>query len=355
MEIMDVANAIDAANLAEVVVVAGAAGAADFARARSTTSMNSTEEPLLSPTVERSDGGGEKAGWLASLVRWAQKHPSLLKALTTVGELLSAALLWADLVSDVVLMADLLTAGFVVFGTCSALLIINQYAAMDKSVHAFVARHADATSSMVHLLVGFPLTPLALDLLLVLEPLGVFLLVPPPTLLEELFTQYKATRSITEVTIESGPQTILQLVLFVFFLLGGNAAVGGVEVPLSALLTSLTLSIISLTKAWLVARINADHLELSLPDYVSLLVSMGKGTLRRSIHGLRVRPTAPSPAHLHSPERVRCDRTLGRPAARAAAWQRDRSVLARRAATPVPRGRRARDCAAQGQHEPERP
>ena len=276
-----IANTVDAANIAELGVAAGTWTAVEAARTHH-NNFNESERRLLEGSKTLSDEGSKRGQNSILLAMgkcfgdFSKEYPKATKLIVASGDVLAAALLYADLSSDIVLMVDLFKAGAWIYGTISAFIIVNAYIAMDKGVHAFVTRRATNAQQMAHLLVGFPAVPLLFDLLMAIKPLGVLPKLPKE--LEELLAQYKSTRSLLEVTLESLPQTILQLYLFVVFVVlktpGDETAF---EVPLSALLTSLTFSMISLLKAAVMAWFNSRALELNIFEYLNLLLSMGKG------------------------------------------------------------------------------
>ena len=277
------ANAADAANMLEIGAAAGAGAVADVMKARGGSITGEDRARLLPPGVPTStdDGGGSALEAVGQkFVEWARDHPRSMKALAVCGEVLSVGLLFADLISDVVLMAALFGAQAWVFGTLSAFLLVNQYVAMDKGIHAFVTRRASDNVQMAHLMLGFPAAPLVLDVMMALKALGLLDgWLSKET--EALLSQYKSTRALLEVTLESAPQTVLQMAVFGAVLFGDDGQGGGgaavLQVSTSALLTSLTLSVISLVKSWLVAWLSSRALELTVAEYLGLLLSMGKG------------------------------------------------------------------------------
>ena len=273
---MEFAEGADAAaSMVELGVAAAAGAALEVAREQ----HQSSNKLLLDKNQPRSDeatAAEERGGFLGKMcgnaASWLDRHPMVLKVLEVVGDLLSVALLFADLGSDVVVMTDLFMSGAWILGSIAAFLLVNLYVAMDKGIHAYVTRRASGNAQMLHLLLGFPLAPLLLDLMLALRPLGVLRGLPEGV--DDLLVQYKPTRSLLEVTLESLPQFMLQLYLFV------NIAEYGAEadrVPLRTLLVSLTLSAISLLKSWAIAWISSRELEISLVEYLNLLLSLGKG------------------------------------------------------------------------------
>ena len=279
-KLTDAANAANAAaEAAELGAVSGMVVALEAAKTQGGGHNESQQQPLLGATPEKGPSDDNAAGRLRAFgQRVAQEHPGCMKVLAAMGDALSAGLLYADLSSDVILMKDLFQAGAWAFGAISAFVIVNAYVAMDKSVHAFVTRRSSMGTQMAHLLVGFPGAPFALDILMALKPLGLLTWLPGE--LDELLAQYKSTRALLEVTLESLPQTIFQLYLFLAYVVwkSDDGTDGeAFQVPLSALVTSLTLSTISLLKAVLVTWLSARALGLSILEYLNLLLSMGKG------------------------------------------------------------------------------
>ena len=270
--------AATAAEAAELGAVAGTVVALEAAKTQGGGHNESQQQPLLGGTPKVSSDDNTAGGLRAFAQHVAQEHPGCMAVLAAFGEALSAALLYADLTSDVILMRDLFQAGAWTFGAISAFIIVNAYVAMDKGVHAFVTRRSSMGAQMIHLLVGFPAAPFVLDILMALKPLGLLPWLPGE--LDELLAQYKSTRALLEVTLESLPQTIFQLYLFLTYVVW-KSDVGtdeeAFQVPLSALVTSLTLSTISLLKAVLVTWLSARALGLSIFEYLNLLMSMGKG------------------------------------------------------------------------------
>lgn len=93
--------------------------------------------------------------------------------------------------------------------------------------------------------------PLALDLIMFLEPLGLLWLVPS-TQLHALVPAYMGTRTLLEVNFEGLPQSVLQIYIFARVMSGDATAAGGTldGVDQTVLIRSLTLSLLGFSKVW---------------------------------------------------------------------------------------------------------
>ena len=134
---MEFAEGADAAaSMVELGVAVAAGAALEVARVQ----HQSSNELLLDKNQPRSDGATQekRVGFLGkvygSAASWMDRHPMVLKVLEVVGDLLSVALLFADLGSDVVVMTDLFMSGAWIMGSIAAFLLVNLYVAMDLSL-----------------------------------------------------------------------------------------------------------------------------------------------------------------------------------------------------------------------------
>lgn len=277
--LVDCLNLADTANVLELGGAAAASGALDaWRRSGRVTERDEATDPLL----ERGPASCCDRARLCAETTHSRcktacpRTTSALGALLSAGfDVLSAVLIYADLATDVALMADLFQTSNPIWGSLVAYFIVMQFAASFAGLHAYVTRVADGWVQTAHLLLGFPLSPLALDVAMLLRPLGLLRHVPRASDLEPLLLQYKATRALLEVTLEALPQTILQSYIFVRVAFMG--AGGTLAVSLPILLNSLALSTASLLKAWLTAWFGARELGLGLGSYLNLLLQMFKG------------------------------------------------------------------------------
>ena len=74
---------------------------------------------LLAPLIQVARGLKE------AIVKWLDAHPTVKKVLSTLGDMISVVLLFADLVSDVVISADLFRAEQWTFGGITSFLIVG--------------------------------------------------------------------------------------------------------------------------------------------------------------------------------------------------------------------------------------
>ena len=165
----------------------------------------------------------------------------------------STLLYYADVLSDVMLAQDLFATHNPVWGSLTVAFIVVQYAACYVGVLLYIRTVYGACHCyfVAFALLGFPLGPLVLDVLMFLEPLTLLWCLCCSQL-RYLLPAYRATRTLIEVTLEGMPQSILQLYIF--------ARIEGFGPPLSShasdiasisielLMRSLVLSLLSFTK-----------------------------------------------------------------------------------------------------------
>ena len=101
--------------------------------------------------------------------------------------------------------------------------------------------------------------PLALDVIMFLEPFGWLKLVPSDQL-QALVPAYRAARTLGEVTLEGLPQSVLQIHIFERVTSGKSATAGGTlaGVDQTVLVRSLALSLLGFSKAWTEAALSAS-------------------------------------------------------------------------------------------------
>ena len=104
--------------------------------------------------------------------------------------------------------------------------------------------------------------PLALDVIMFLEPLGLLWLVPSEQV-RALVPAYKGTRTLVEVNCEGVPQSVLQIHIFLVITSGAlsaGAAGGLIEgFDMDVLKRSLALSLLGVTKAWVEHTMSANN------------------------------------------------------------------------------------------------
>ena len=270
-DLVNIADVVDTANALEIVTIAGAIEA-----------TAQSQDPLLPDGAHRSDG--QSAAKENSLAK-AAAAIAKLKFVTRCADVLSGLLLYSDVLSDLAFMINMFETNHTVWGTLSAYFIILQFSASFAGVVLYTSRVASAPAVSAVLVFGFPLAPILLDALTLLEPLGALSLVThlvgESAIVEQLrlgLPSYKATRTLLETTVEGLPQSLLMLYVFLHVrFIDTAAAAGTTQISMSVLLFSLTLSLLNLAKSWVLAYLTARKLGLSLWDYVMQQVQMGKG------------------------------------------------------------------------------
>lgn len=295
-ELINAGDVVDPADRMELAAIAD--NDVDAKRKQSRDSQSDIHAPLLDNSALRSDGNDTAVG----LATTTFERPCFQAALLIAGEVLETSLLAADVLSDLVLMVQAFTVGVWLFGVASAILLVNQYASYDKIIHTLMIRKADSTAALCcHLLCGFPFAPLLLDALLVLqpllEPLGALQLLPvvlgaeAALVVEDLLRQYKSVRLLP---IGCGPQAALQGILLGYMAYCWHRAddapdervdrVDEEAVPLTTLLLSLALSVISVLKAGLVAWRSSLTLEEVVMRLSACSSSSPRVSLRQDEH-----------------------------------------------------------------------
>ena len=101
--------------------------------------------------------------------------------------------------------------------------------------------------------------PLALDVVMFLEPFGWLKFVPSDQV-QALAPAYRAARTLEEVTLEGLPQSVLQIHIFERVTSGKSATAGGTlaGVDQTVLVRSLALSLLGFSKAWAEAVLSAS-------------------------------------------------------------------------------------------------
>ena len=127
--------------------------------------------------------------------------------------------------------------------------------------------------------------PLALDVVMFLEPFGWLKFVPSDQV-QALAPAYRAARTLEEVTLEGLPQSVLQIHIFERVTSGKSATAGGTlaGVDQTVLVRSLALSLLGFSKAWAEAVLSAsargflqDGCCAGMGSYLQNQVQMGAG------------------------------------------------------------------------------
>lgn len=206
-------------------------------------------------------------------------HPLLLRwGLKVPLGIIGAILFYLDIACDVIVAEQLYADPSTIFwAQLSVSFIALQYFACHVTVCRYVARTrhglpgASCTVWVISLL-GYPLVPLILDVLMFLEPLtmsGVLWACMPPALAEELILflpRYRRARPLLEITYEGVPQSALEV--FIFLRLNVFAGYGvcadinrshfNYDIDRTVLERSLLLTAIALAKAAVEYYFNDD-------------------------------------------------------------------------------------------------
>ena len=224
-----------------------------------------------------------------------------LRAHMSCRDLVGACLFYADCLFDVVLALHLFETGHPSWGSLIIAFITLQYITAWLSVLSwFHARygfqcchHCCYFSSFVPLVTvawlcfGFPLGLLVLDVVMLLEPLGLYRFLPnlrkvpfrqdvfpklalDPGLLRLLLPPYRAMRTLVEASLQSLPQVLLQAYILKRVVLDGIA-----EVSCGLLVQSLALSLLHLAMVGYGVVETAREADVSVTAHLRLQFRMG--------------------------------------------------------------------------------
>ena len=188
-------------------------------------------------------------------------HDCVCGAFGSIAGVASLALFYADVGSDALLALELARTSNPIWAGLTLAFISLQYFAAYLGVLLYLRSVYSAWSCTFvgFLLVGFPLGPLVLDVLMFLEPINLMCLLPscgllcliPSSQLHYLLPAYRSTRTLLEVTLESLPQSILQAYIYYRLATAPEAAGSLSHFPIATLEVSLSLSFVSFLKAWI--------------------------------------------------------------------------------------------------------
>ena len=234
---------------------------------------------------------------------WKDSRPITHRLVFRVAPgVLASVLFYADLAFDILLALQLFSTGNEVWGKLTITFIGLQYLVSWIGVLLWLRaqfgmgcvwdteKHDYSCVTTLFLLLGFPLGPLLLDLLMFLEPLTLLEWLPNPQTeydgmeykqlpglgqLRLLLPAYRATRTLVEVTLEGLPQSVLQAYIFKRVVIDGAAT--GVDISPRLLVQSLTLSLLNLAKVWLDVVGSAAAADISVPEHLRSQLRMGVG------------------------------------------------------------------------------
>ena len=219
--------------------------------------------PLLSSPSDDGDGPRDDHGvpvgngGTSCLDRFARSNFAAVLRSSTNG-LVTIAVYFADVVSDVQVALLLMRAGAIGWSDAAFVLLLGQFVAVYLRVLPYFGATFGASSIRyrVFLLLGFPFGIVLLDVLMFLEPFGLLAVLPLPMWLKQFIPAYKATRIIAEVTLESLPQCLLQSYIFVVVQRSVAAGTAGPAAraihPFASLLPkSICISTVAMVKIWL--------------------------------------------------------------------------------------------------------
>ena len=166
--------------------------------------------------------------------------------------LLVVGLYFADVYSDMKVIALLYTTGNYLWCAMSASILIVQFGVVYLRVLPYLRSTfgRDHPVYLLFMIFGFPLGLFVFDILMFLEPFGLLTVLPIPDWLRQFVPAYKATRVITEVLVESLPQCLLQACIYIIIL--HNEETGTITYSQSLMLpfiSALPVSIIVSTLA----------------------------------------------------------------------------------------------------------
>ena len=125
---------------------------------------------------------------------------------------ISVFMFFADVLSDIAVVVLLWDTGNYAWAAEAVFFLIAQYVVVYFRVRPYFVNTfgADSCLTISFSVLGFPAGVLVFDFLMLLEPFGLLTVLPLPTWLKQFIPAYKATRVITEIAIESLPQSLLQ-------------------------------------------------------------------------------------------------------------------------------------------------
>ena len=214
-------------------------------------------------------------------------------------DLVGACLFYADCLFDVLLALHLFETGHPSWGSLIIAFITLQYITVWLSVFSwFHARYGFQCCyytlcsfvplvTVAWLCFGFPLGLLVLDVVMLLEPLGLYRLLPnvrrvpfdqdlfgrlalDPGLLRLLLPPYRAMRTLVEASLQSLPQVLLQAYILKRVVLDGIA-----EVSCGLLVQSLALSLLHLAMVGYGVVETAREADVSVTAHLRLQFRMG--------------------------------------------------------------------------------
>merc|ERR1711972_585632 len=220
-------------------------------------------------------------------------HPLKMKVGKSGLALILVVLYWADVVTDLVLMRELLRTGNPIWGTLTAIFVASSYllayAAVLRYLHSrFGFRDwplwAFAVFGIVPVplpfvplapLPGLPIGPLLLDMLMFVEAFP-WVLHRLPSELQTFLSSYRASRKLIEVNAEATPQSVLQTYIFVR-VSSFHANTNSFSVPVRLLVQSLSLSILNLGMVAWDVRSAMQISQLGLSAFLAQQFALGAG------------------------------------------------------------------------------
>ncbi|KAL1519271.1 hypothetical protein AB1Y20_022800 [Prymnesium parvum] len=209
--------------------------------------------------------------------RWRAAHPR--QAVWCVDfplGALSALVFYADVASDVLLARELAEAHETAWAALSVFFIAAPCLLAYGSIGAYVRRtHGHSPRLWLALALGFPFGIVLLDLVMFVELSSLLHelsdALPAVRALKLFLPSYRATRVLWELSLETVPQSVLQLHIY----LSWRHADAGVAVPL--LSTSLAFSLLNLVKCTVSLYLDARRAGVGLRAHLWQLVELGRG------------------------------------------------------------------------------
>ena len=202
----------------------------------------------------------------------------------TFGGVVAISIYFADLISDVQVLALLWSTGNYAWSWMSIVILVVQFLVVYLRVIPYltVTFGRDSPLTVAFVWFGFPLGLLLLDGLMFLEPFGLLSVLPFPEWLRQFVPAYKNTRVIAEVAIESLPQCILQAYIYTVVIQHTTAGTASdSEIALmefaAVLPRSILISIIAMLKTWIETVMAARQAGLSVSAKAIQLWQVGAG------------------------------------------------------------------------------
>ena len=262
--------------------------------------------PLKQP--ERAPGGGPHSTKQPNVIARLAKSAAVQVLMTALNGAITVVLYFADLASDLQVVALLHETGNYEWALASASIVVLQFLVVWVRVLPYM-RTTFGASSPQHLgfvLFGFPVGLLLFDVMMFLEPIGLLAVLPLPAWLRAFMPAYKATRIIAEIYFEALPQSCLQAYIYVVVVT--HARAGTATASEAAVLSfasllpkSILISTLATLKTWIELVDGSRQAGLSVFDRAMQLWNVGAGLPLDALKKGAMTAWA-CPYHLHDSE-----------------------------------------------------